>query len=111
MKLKDGLVLRQVAGQFVIIPTGKRVREITNTVYISSSAAFLWDYMKEPFTKDQLIDLIMQQYTGVTREIAEADITSFLETLKRDNILEPEADDQIPQGGSVRIMVKDDPKQ
>ena len=39
MRLKDGLILREVAGQFVIVPTGKRVREVTNTVYISSSAA------------------------------------------------------------------------
>ena len=47
MKLKDGLILREVAGQYVIVPTGKRVQEVTNIVYISSSAAYLWDYMKD----------------------------------------------------------------
>ena len=46
MRLKDGLILREVAGQYVIVPTGKRVQEVTNIVYISASAAYLWDYMK-----------------------------------------------------------------
>ena len=109
MRLKDGLILREVAGQFVIVPTGKRVREITNTVYISSSAAYLWDHMKEhQFTKEELADLILQRYTGVTRDVAIKDIESFLETLKRNNILEPEPGDRIPQGGSVRVVVRND---
>ena len=29
MKLKDGLILREVAGQYVIVPTGKRVKDVT----------------------------------------------------------------------------------
>lgn len=106
MKLKTGLVLREVAGQFVIVPTGKRVREVLNTVYISSSAAYLWEHMQENFTKEELVDLILQRYIGVTREIAEADITSFLETLRKNNILEPEASDS--QSGSVCVRIKND---
>ena len=67
MKLKDGLILREVAGQYVIVPTGKRVQEVTNIVYISSSAAYLWDYMKDHESdKDELVKRIMEHYTGVT---------------------------------------------
>lgn len=52
MRLKDNLILRKVANQYIIVPVGKRVQEITNMVYISSSAAYLWDFMKEnEFTK------------------------------------------------------------
>ena len=75
MKLKDGLVLREVAGQYVIVPTGKRVQEVTNIVYISSSAAYLWDYMKDhEFEKEDLVKQIMERYTGVTEEKASEDI-------------------------------------
>ena len=60
MKLKDQLILREVAGQYVIVPTGKRVREVTSIVYISSSAAYLWDYMKDQaVTKEELEDRIL----------------------------------------------------
>ena len=43
MKLRDGLVLREVAGQYVIVPTGAAVREVTDIVYISASAADGWN--------------------------------------------------------------------
>ena len=89
MKLKDGLILREVAGQYVIVPTGKRGQEVTSIVYISSSAAYLWDYMKDhEFEKQDLVTQIMEHYTGVTEEQASDDIEKFLKTLADNNILD-----------------------
>ena len=101
MKLKDGLLLRQVAGQYVIVPTGKRTREVTSIVYISSSAAYLWEYMKDrEFTREELVDRILERYEGVTAEKAAADIDKFLKTLSDNNIL----DDGVARGRTfVRI--------
>ena len=101
MKLKDQLILREVAGQYVIVPTGKRVREVTSVVYISSSAAYLWDYMKDhEFTREDLVQRIMEHYTGVTEEQARADIDKFLKILADNNIL----DDGVARGRTfVRI--------
>lgn len=101
MKLKGGLILREVAGQYVIVPTGKRVQEVTNIVYISSSAAYLWDYMKDhEFEKPDLVKRIMEHYIGVTEEKASEDIDKFLNTLSANNIL----DDGVKSGGSfIRI--------
>ena len=95
MKLKDGLILREVAGQYVVVPTGKRVQEVTSIVYISSSGAYLWDYMKDhEFEKEDLVAKIMEHYSGVTEEQAAADIEKFLKTLADNNIL----DDGITRG-------------
>lgn len=89
MKLKDQLTLREVAGQYVIVPTGRRVREVTSIVYISNSAAYLWDYMKDrEFTKEELVARTLEHYTGVTEEKAAADIERFLQTLSDNNILD-----------------------
>lgn len=97
MKLKDGLILREVAGQYVIVPTGKRVREVTSIVYISSSAAYLWDYMKDhEFEKEDLVQRILEHYEGVTKEKAAEDIDKFLKTLADNNIL----DDGVKRGES-----------
>ncbi|MBM6737179.1 PqqD family protein [Faecalicatena fissicatena] len=105
MRVKDGLILREVAGQYVIVPTGKRVREVTNIVYISASAAYLWDYMKDhEFEKDDLVKRVMEHYTGVTKEKAAEDIDKFLNTLSNNSIL----DDGVIRGKiSVTIPVKD----
>ncbi len=95
MKLKDGLILREVAGQYVIVPTGKRVQEVTNIVYISSSAAYLWDYMKDhEFEKEDLVKRIMEHYIGVTEEKVSEDIDKFLKLLSANSIL----DDGIVRG-------------
>ncbi len=100
MRLKDGLILREVAGQYVIVPTGKRVQEVTNIVYISASAAYLWDYMKDhEFEKEDLVQRIMEHYTGVTEEKAREDIEKFLKILADNNIL----DDGITRG---RVFVR-----
>lgn len=104
MKLKDQLMLREVAGQYVIIPTGERVREVTSIVYISSSAAYLWDYMKDhEFTREDLVARVMEHYTGVTEEQAGADIDKFLKTLADNNIL----DDGITRGSTFVRLPKD----
>ena len=89
VKLKDQLILREVAGEYVIVPTGQRVREVTNVVCISASAAYLWDYMKDhEFTKEELIQRILEHYQGVTREQAEQDIDRFLTVLSDNGILD-----------------------
>ena len=96
MKLKDQLTLREVARQYVIVPTGKRVREVTSIVYISSSAAYLWEYMKDhEFTRED--------YTGVTEEQAGADIDKFLKILADNNIL----DDGVVRGRTFVRLPKD----
>ena len=100
MKLKDQLILREVAGEYVIVPTGQRVREVTNVVCISASAAYLWDYMKDQeFEKEDLVQRIMEHYTGVTEEKAREDIEKFLKILADNNIL----DDGITRG---RVFVR-----
>lgn len=104
MKLKDQLILREVAGQYVIVPTGKRVQEVTSIVYISSSAAYLWNYMKDhEFTREDLVNRIMEHYVGVTEEKAGADVDRFLKILEDNNIL----DDGVKRGRSIARIPKD----
>lgn len=101
MKLKDGLILREVAGQYVIVPTGKRVQEVTNIVYISSSAAYLWNYMKDhEFEKEDLVKRIMEHYTGVTEERASDDVDRFLKILSKNYILD---DGNIKGSNFIRV--------
>ena len=111
MKLKDGLILRKVAGQYIIVPTGKRVQEITSMVYISSSAAYLWDFMTEnDFTPEMLVEKIMGHYIGVTEDVAAADIDKFLHTLKVNNVLEREPGEPEVMSGSVTVTIEADPE-
>ena len=89
MRVKDQLVLREIAGQYIIVPIMERVKEVPSMVYISSSAAYLWQHMEgREFTLDELVDLIIPKYKNVTREKAQEDIITFLQILARNNILD-----------------------
>lgn len=89
MKLKDGLLLRQVAGQYVIVPTGERVREVTGVHYLTPGAAWLWGQMEgKDFQPEELVELAQAHFTGVTKEQLEGDISAFLKALGDANVLE-----------------------
>lgn len=89
MRVKDNLVLREIAGQYMLVPVMERVKDVTSMVYISSSAAYLWKNMGgREFTLDELVDLIMAKYKNVTREKAQSDIITFLQILAKNNILD-----------------------
>lgn len=89
MRVKDQLVLREIVGQYIIVPIMERVKEVPSMVYISSSAAYLWQHMEgREFTLDELVDLIISKYKNVTREKAQEDIITFLQILARNNILD-----------------------
>ena len=89
MKVKDQLVLREIAGQYVIVPVMERVKDVQSMVYISSSAAYLWQYMEgKEFTLDELVDLILAKYKNVTRKKAQEDIIAFLQILAKNNIMD-----------------------
>lgn len=102
MKLKDGLILRETAGQHVIVPIGKRVQEVRHIVYLSSSAAYLWEYMKNhEFEKTDLVKQIMEHYDGVTEEQAAEDVEKFLGKLAENGILEEEAGQDAGSAGQT----------
>ena len=105
MKLKDGLILREVAGQYVIVPTGKRVQEVTGVLYMTKPAAYLWDYMQNhEFEKEDLIRLTLERYKDATREQISGDLDKFLKGLADKGVLEIEG--QINGSFSVRLPKK-----
>lgn len=102
MRLKDGLILREVAGQYVIVPTGKMVQEVRGINYITKPAACLWEYMQNnEFEKEDLIRLTLERYKDAAREKVSADLDIFLKGLAERGILEIEG--QIYGSFSMRM--------
>lgn len=89
MKLKDGLILREVAGQYVIVPTGKAVREIHGVCYMNAVGAYLWNYMQQgEFEKEDLTEQLYQQFPSMEKGRLEKDVEEFLEEIRNRHLLE-----------------------
>ena len=108
MKLKKDLVLREVAGQHLIMPVG-RLSQICQMMSISSTAAFIYRVMEEgEFTEDSLVERAMDEYTDVTEKRLREDLQKFLLLLDNNYMLESGTPEPIM--GSAKIQMTDKQK-
>lgn len=80
MKIKDGFMLREVAGQWVVVPLGERVVEFNGIMTLSESGAILWKILENESTEEALTEAIINEY-DVDRNTAEADVHEFVNIL------------------------------
>ncbi len=103
MRLKKNLMLRKVAGEYIVVPIGK-LSKISPMMQVTSSTAWLWEQMKDSdFTEDSLVELVLGHFTCVDEPRARADIQGFLKLLDENYMLDngrPE-----PMLGSVQVQV------
>lgn len=87
MKTKKGFVLRSLGREFILVAEGLEAADANRLISMNESAAFLWKAVEDKeFDAETLIDLLIEEY-GITREVAEKDVASLLETWKQaDNI-------------------------
>ena len=87
MKIKNGFILRTVAGQNLIVPVGENTMNVNAAITLNESAAFLWNKLTEEQSEEQLLSALTEEY-AIDEETAKADIKVFLDVLKEHNILE-----------------------
>lgn len=87
MKIKNGFILRTVAGQNLIVPVGENTMNFNAAITLNESAAFLWNKLTEEQTEEQLLSALTEEYS-IDEATAKADIKVFLNVLKEHNILE-----------------------
>ena len=87
MRIKDNYVLREVANQNIVVPTGKETLKFNGMINLNNSGKYLWNLLKEEKTIDQLVNALMDKYE-VTKENAIKDVNEFISVLKKHNFLE-----------------------
>lgn len=87
MKIKNGFVIRKIANDWVVIPSGQMMIDFKAMVNLNETGAFLWENMKEDITKEELANRLTKEY-DVDFDTAMADITEFTELLETKGIIE-----------------------
>ncbi len=95
MKVQKEFVLREIAGDYVIIPTGKTVLSFNGLITVNEVGADLWKMLQSEVTFDDLLHGILESY-DVDEETAREDIREFLDTLIEGGVLDDPA--QQPAG-------------
>ena len=86
MKIDDTFVLLQIAGDSVILPTGKTTLNINGMITVNEQGAFLWKLLQQETTTDALVAAILEEYE-TDEATARADVEDFLEVLRRFRII------------------------
>lgn len=87
MKIKEGYVLRMVAGSYVALPGGEKAADFNGMVTLNDTGAFLWRHLEQGCSREQLVEAVMEEY-DVTQERALSGIERFLEKLRTENLVE-----------------------
>lgn len=86
MKLKDGFVLRQVAGEYVAIPSGDEV-DLNKMITLNETGAFLWEKMSTDTTQGALVEALLAEYE-VDRDTAVKCVSDFTAKLEEYGFLD-----------------------
>ena len=85
MKLKEGFLLREIAGQTVVLPTGGDL-DINMMITLNGTGAFLWEHLQEETNEAALVSALLAEY-DVDEATASAAVTAFVEKLKKNDFL------------------------
>ena len=86
MKLKEGFILREVAGETVVIPSGDDL-DLNMMITLNETGKFLWEHLEQGAVEGDLVDALCGEYE-VTRDRANAAVCRFIETLNEHGFLE-----------------------
>ena len=85
MKLKDGFVLRQVAGQTVALPTEGDV-DLNTMITLNETGAFLWERLAKGTDEDALVAALLAEY-DVDEATARRSVQRFVQKLSDNGFL------------------------
>lgn len=86
MKLKKELVIREVAGDYLLVPVGQTALSLNGMMILNDTGAFLWEKLPEAADEAALVDALLAEFE-VDRPTAEADVKEFLDQLRALEIL------------------------
>ena len=79
MKLKDGFMLRQVAGQTVVLPAGDEL-DLNMMITLNDTGRFLWELLGQDTDVDALTAALLKEYDVDETTAAEC-VKGFIEKL------------------------------
>lgn len=86
MKIKDGFILRQVAGNYIVVAVGEAVKTFNGVINLNESSAFLWKKLESGAEESELVEALLGEY-DVERATAEKDVKLFISKLTEGGLI------------------------
>lgn len=80
MKRNTDFMLRDIAGEVVLVPTGAATQNFNGLITLNEVAAFIWKNLDEAQTQQRLTEMILEEFE-IDKETAKRDVEGFLNAL------------------------------
>ena len=87
MKIKKGYILRNVAGQHIVLPVGKAAVDFNGLIRLNDSGRLLFETLMDGADENELTKRLLQHY-DIDEKTAKKDVATFLNTLRSKDILD-----------------------
>ncbi|MBR6476533.1 MAG: PqqD family protein [Lachnospiraceae bacterium] len=87
MKACNDFILRNIVGEYMLVPTGDRMKSFNGTMMLNELAAFVWEKLQNPTSDKELLDAVLFEY-DVDEATASADLTVLLEKFQELGVIE-----------------------
>lgn len=81
MRASEDFIMREIAGEFVLVPIGAAATGFNGLVSMNGLGKFIFDLLAEEHTAEELAEKICAEY-DVSRETALSDTLEFLQQLR-----------------------------
>jgi len=85
MKLKEGFILREVAGQIVVLPSGDELN-LNMMITLNETGKFLWERLENETDEAALVAALLAEY-DVDEDTAKAAVSGFVTKLNDNGFL------------------------
>lgn len=88
MKIKDGFVLRDIAGDTVVIATGEISKTFHGMIRLNSTGKEIWEILSSgDLSEDEVIAEMAKRHDAKTEEISEG-VIAFISKIKEAGLFE-----------------------
>ena len=85
LKLKEGFILREIAGENVVIPSGDEL-DLNMMITLNDTGSFLWRKLEKGTEEEDMVKSVLEEYE-TDEASAEKAVKGFVEKLRENDFL------------------------
>lgn len=86
MKLKQGFIMRQIAGETIVVPSGDELK-LNMMITLNDTGKFLWQHLESGADMDELVQALLAEY-DVDEQTARLGAEGFVAKLNERGFLD-----------------------
>lgn len=81
LKIKKGFILRKLGTEHMAVAIGEASKNFNGMIRLNGTGALYWKELEKGTTKEQLVTKTLEEYEGVTEDMARHDVEEFLDSI------------------------------